>query len=96
MVTPLDGNPTWKVRPDGRAWIVEERGRPDVRSRHKDRDAAVREARLLALENAPSYVVVHDEDGRVVWAVVFSGNGHDGTDGIDLLTEDGDVREAIG
>lgn len=45
-----------------------------VESRHSKQEAAVQRARELAMETAPSQLVVYGTDGHVTWAVVFSGN----------------------
>lgn len=92
----MDEQPTWKVRPDGTAWIVEQREKPGVSSRHTDQRAAIREARSLALTSPPSHVVVHDAEGNVIWSVVFSGNAASSDPTAGLACEDGELPGLTG
>lgn len=87
----MDEQPTWKVRPDGTAWIVEQREKPNVSSRHEDQRAAIREARSLALASPPSHVVVHDDEGDVIWSMVFSGNAPSSEAAAGLTSQDGEL-----
>lgn len=73
----MSDHPTWKVAPDGQGWAVLQNGTSDVISRHAGKEAALREARVLAERSAPSHMVVHDDAGEVVWSAIFSGNGND-------------------
>ncbi len=92
----MDEQPTLKVRPEGQAWIVEPHGKAGISSRHKDQRAAIREARSLAVASSPSHVVVHDDEGKVIWSVVFSGNEVAGDTGPDLADQDGKLPVPTG
>jgi hypothetical protein len=66
---------SWKVVPDGERWMVRRAGADNFHSRHADQETALRAARIFAREYGPGHVIVHSEDGSVIWSEIVSCNG---------------------
>lgn len=74
-MTSLSEHRSWKVVPDGERWMVRRAGADTFYSRHADQETALRAARLFAREHGPGHVIVHSEDGSVIWSEIIRCNG---------------------
>lgn len=66
---------TWKIEPHPDGWVVRRHDRAGCESRHDEKGAAIRTAKLLATEDPPSQILVHDAEGSIIDALHFNDTG---------------------
>lgn len=67
----MHGQATWRIVRDSRGWTVQRDG--EVVGRHAGRAEALEQVQQAAARQGPAHVVVHGEDGGVVWSAVYNG-----------------------
>lgn len=79
---------TWKIEPHPDGWIVRRHDRAGCESQHDRKAAAIRMAKLLATEDPPSQILVHDTGGSITAAVHYNDTGSDLESPEGVLAED--------
>lgn len=86
---------TWKIEPHPDGWVVRRHDRAGCESRHERKHGAIRTAELLATEDPPSQVLVHDTQGSITAAVHYNDTGRDPSMPEGTLAEPGELNGSL-